>query len=227
MSSKSKSSNKLGEAIKSFDLFGEGVTFEIEGRSTKTSYLGSLISLVIIVITTSYAFTRFGIMREYNDTSYQETTSDAEYSPESPLTYEKSQFDFAIGIQDNNAGELQFPADIDTHFYFSVINFVNGLEDGSPSLELNSLKLRQCTQEDVESRFSTSHPGIKSALLASYCLEDPGSFGLYGEVLNDPVNSMVKISLQYCSSSDPEFCSTKDEANEWLDKKIIHFFHDQ
>ena len=70
MSSKSKSSNKLGEAIKSFDLFGEGVTFEIEGRSTKTSYLGSLISLVIIVITTSYAFTRFNIMREYNDTSY-------------------------------------------------------------------------------------------------------------------------------------------------------------
>ena len=103
MSSKSKSSSKLGEAIKSFDLFGEGVVFEIEGRPTKTSYLGSLISLVIIVITISYAFTRFGIMRDHSDTSYQETTSDAEYSPESPLTYEKSHFDFAIGIQEDGA----------------------------------------------------------------------------------------------------------------------------
>ena len=69
MNLKKKASNKLGEIIKNFDLFGEGVSFEIEGRATKTSYLGSFISLSIIVITISYAATRFSIMRDYNDTS--------------------------------------------------------------------------------------------------------------------------------------------------------------
>ena len=39
-------------------------------------------------------------MKEYNDTSYQESTSTADYSSESPLTYEKTQFDFAVAIHD-------------------------------------------------------------------------------------------------------------------------------
>ena len=70
-SSRKKSrSSKLGELLKSIDKFGEGVSFEIEGRATKTSYLGSLLSITLIVITLSYAWTRFEVMRSYGDTAH-------------------------------------------------------------------------------------------------------------------------------------------------------------
>ena len=100
MSSTTKASSKLGDIIKSFDLFGEGVGFEIEGRATNTSYLGSLISLAIIVITFSYAASRFTVMSDYADTSHQTTTSQSEYSQENPLTYEQTNFNFALSLSD-------------------------------------------------------------------------------------------------------------------------------
>ena len=83
-------------------MFGEGVSFEIEGRATKTTYLGSLFSLALIVVTISYAATRFNIMKEYSDTRYQETTSQAGYTVQQPLKYVETGFDFAISIKDVN-----------------------------------------------------------------------------------------------------------------------------
>ena len=51
--------SKLGKSIKSFDSFGQGVTFQIEGDSVKRSYLGAFFSIAIIVLTLSYAVDRY------------------------------------------------------------------------------------------------------------------------------------------------------------------------
>ena len=165
--------NKLGAALKSFDLFGKGVSFEIEGRSTKATYLGALISLTIIIITISYAARRFEIMKEYNDTTYQETTTLSNYTPEQPLTYEQTGFDFAISIKDVDSPTPYF-IDIDPYLNLSVTNFEIKKEDGSPSgPKIEHLSVHRCTEGDIESRFSSYSAEDKAQLLTMYCLDDP------------------------------------------------------
>ena len=83
--SNSKKSNKkkvagsrfqqLGDKIKKLDSFGEGVVFNIgDGKTAHKSYLGSLLTLIIIVITANYGFKRFTIMMEYEETLFHEFT---------------------------------------------------------------------------------------------------------------------------------------------------------
>ena len=50
---------KLGQFVKSSDLFGESVQFSINGRASFGSYLGAFLSLAIIIITVSYATNRY------------------------------------------------------------------------------------------------------------------------------------------------------------------------
>ena len=60
---------KLGSKVKSLDIFGEGVGFSIrDGKSTHTTYFGSLMTLLLIVITGTYTFKRYNVMAEYGDT---------------------------------------------------------------------------------------------------------------------------------------------------------------
>ena len=53
---------KLVKFIKSFDSFGEGVTFEIDGDSLKRSYFGAFFSIAIVILTLSYAVDRYEVM---------------------------------------------------------------------------------------------------------------------------------------------------------------------
>ena len=62
---------KLGKKIKSIDMFGEGVGFNIgNGGSTHQTYFGSIFSLVVIVITFTYTLKRYSVMSGYEDTVF-------------------------------------------------------------------------------------------------------------------------------------------------------------
>ena len=53
------------------DIFGEGVGFNIGGdSSTHQTFFGSLLTLVIIAITATYAFKRYKILSNYGDTTF-------------------------------------------------------------------------------------------------------------------------------------------------------------
>ena len=96
-------------------------------------------------------------MREYNDTSYQESTSAADYTSESPLTYDQTQFDFAIAIQSVD-NEPQFYDDLASYLTLSVSNFFMRTENGATSVKNIEIPLRRCTVEDIESRFRSYSP---------------------------------------------------------------------
>ena len=60
---------ELGDKILFLDSFGEGVKFNIgDGKTTHKSYLGSLLTLIVIVITATYGFKRYKDMSNYEDT---------------------------------------------------------------------------------------------------------------------------------------------------------------
>ena len=56
--------------LKSFDMFGSGVIFNIDGQETVKSYIGSFISFVMISVTLAYAFTKWQVMVNFEDTNH-------------------------------------------------------------------------------------------------------------------------------------------------------------
>ena len=59
----------LGGRIKSLDSFGEGVGFQIKGSSANKTYLGSIMSLLVTIVTLTYAYKRYLVMVEYGDST--------------------------------------------------------------------------------------------------------------------------------------------------------------
>ena len=72
-SSRRRNSNVMSRAsdlLGKFDNFGETAGFHIEGEATKHSVCGSLVSIAILVLTMSYAYRRFNVLREYGDSTH-------------------------------------------------------------------------------------------------------------------------------------------------------------
>ena len=85
------------------------------------------------------------------------TTSLVDHSIEEPLTYEQTQFDFAIAIQSVD-DEPQFYDDLASYLTLSVSNFFMRTENGATSVKNIEIPLRRCTEEDIESRFRSFSP---------------------------------------------------------------------
>ena len=56
-----------------FDFFGQGVSFNVDGKETVNSCMGATMSLLVAFVTIAYAWTKFGVLVEFGDTTYQET----------------------------------------------------------------------------------------------------------------------------------------------------------
>ena len=90
---------KLGKKIKSIDMFGEGVGFSIgDGKATHQSYFGSLLTLVVIVITATYTFKRYSVMSGYEDTVFQTWKKLEPATEDSPLRQEESNFNLMLTL---------------------------------------------------------------------------------------------------------------------------------
>ena len=71
MSKENKTSHKASRFLdmyKSFDFFGEGVSFEVNGSSTFNSCPGATLSLSIIVITVLFALNRLNALINFDET---------------------------------------------------------------------------------------------------------------------------------------------------------------
>ena len=94
---------KLGKKAKSIDMFGEGVGFNIGGgKSTHQTYFGSILTLVVLVITGTYTFKRYTVMSGYQDTVFQTSTQLEPFTQDSPLQQDESNFNLMIGLEIDN-----------------------------------------------------------------------------------------------------------------------------
>ena len=148
---------KLSRTVKAFDIFGETVSFEYDGKSTYRSYLGSLLSIGIIVITISYAVNRFLVMQDRADTVHLQTPITDLYSKESPLDYSMTEFDFAFGLQSTSSFNIKFE-DPEGYAEFRVFIREYGPVNGVYKLEDKELAYHRCTKEDANGRFRPKKP---------------------------------------------------------------------
>ena len=64
---------RLKDHFLNFDNLGQPINFNINGKDTHRTCLGSLLFLIIAGLTLSYTTVKFRDMYNYNDTSFQQT----------------------------------------------------------------------------------------------------------------------------------------------------------
>ena len=88
--------SSLGSLIKSVDFFGQSIGFEVAGRGTLNSFLGALLSLLIVVITLFYATDRFETMIDFGDTTYQSVKAEGVHGD---TIFEQQETNFNIAFE--------------------------------------------------------------------------------------------------------------------------------
>ena len=137
---------KLGNKIKSADIFGEGVGFNIGGgSSTHQTYFGSLLTLVVLVITGTYTFKKYTVMSGYQDTVFQTSTQLEPFTKDSPLRQDESNFNLLLNlfIQGKPVDKLDG--------YIELKFFQYGIsrdEDDKFVYEYTEIGLHSCNQDD-------------------------------------------------------------------------------
>ena len=69
-----KRSELFAARAKSIDMFEESIGFSMDkkGNASNKSVLGALLSLIVIVISTTYAVKRYGVMVNFEDTVHSQ-----------------------------------------------------------------------------------------------------------------------------------------------------------
>ena len=62
----------LMSVYRRFDIFGQGVSFNVDGKEKVNSCMGATMSLLVVFLTAAYAWIRFGVLLEFGDTKFQD-----------------------------------------------------------------------------------------------------------------------------------------------------------
>ena len=64
---------RVFNTLRNLDIFGEGVDFSISGKHSVPSCAGAIMTAFVTVVSLVYAWTRFDVMLNYADTTFQVT----------------------------------------------------------------------------------------------------------------------------------------------------------
>jgi len=71
------------------DMFGQTTTFLVDNEATYTTWIGSIVSLVIILVTLAFAHTKYFVLKDRLDTNLTSQTQIGVLPP-----------DYSIGLED-------------------------------------------------------------------------------------------------------------------------------
>ena len=100
----------------SLDMFAQSQSFEVEGKTSYRTFMGSILSLLIIIIVTPYVAKRYSIMVDHKDTRYstsnrQNKLINEHSNLENGITFEEVDLTMAFGIavytvEENDADDV-------------------------------------------------------------------------------------------------------------------------
>jgi len=77
--------SKLKKSVttaKQVDMFGQSVGFLVDGESTYTTWIGALVSVVVICLTMTFASTKYVAFRDKTDTNFSTYTKVGAQAPD-------------------------------------------------------------------------------------------------------------------------------------------------
>ena len=158
-------------------MFGEPVGFSIDGGGTRKSFIGLLISLLIIGTLIPYSFKKFERLIEYDGVWVSFETD-----PEGKQITDRTQIhNFTVGFQLSHIIKKEF---LNIEEYFSIVSFNIVIDDNRPTFI--PITTRPCTDEDLQKSF-IDFEGAKQFLSpdAMICLDGLSEIELYG-ITTDP-----------------------------------------
>ena len=144
---------KLNGLALSLDQFGESASFQINGSTTYNSLGGSLMTLVILSITLSYAVQRFIVMKAYEDTNHLRI-EDPFMNDEISLPHAASNFYFATGFLNQQSLELD---EIDGYLEVAISQFQWSVQGEELFSKVIPLKYKKCTLDDLNNYIYEMH----------------------------------------------------------------------
>ena len=94
---------KLLKKIKSFDFFGHGVSFLVDGRDKSQSYFGAIVSLLSASLVGAYFVYMLQIMVRYDNTTVSYILNENVFTDTETIQTQKDRlgFNIAFGVVDN------------------------------------------------------------------------------------------------------------------------------
>ena len=89
---------RMKETLLFFDIFGEYVNFNIEGKTSHKSILGLLVSFAILSLVTAFGIKKYSVMVHYEDTKHQSFTNENYLNMTEEILLEN--FDVAVAAFD-------------------------------------------------------------------------------------------------------------------------------
>ena len=71
--------------FKAFDMLGRPVSFTFEGRNTYRTYTGTIVTLIVLIVTLIFAVRRFAIAFSYSGSTHSQFDLFTHYTLEDPL----------------------------------------------------------------------------------------------------------------------------------------------
>ena len=87
---------KIASFLKSLDKFGDSVSFNVNRQPKFGTWFGLLCTAVTLLLISCYAYVRFMVMWNYEDTMYQVKHVTQDDFDERVFTSEEVEFDFAF-----------------------------------------------------------------------------------------------------------------------------------
>ena len=79
-------------------MFGKRANLSVDLQDTVTSYPGALLTILIITVVSIYAWKRMVVLKEFDDTVYQETIENLQ-DPQEIFKQSDTHFNIAIGVK--------------------------------------------------------------------------------------------------------------------------------
>ena len=90
------------EHFKRFDLFGSTVNFNFDGNSSYQTILGAIASIMLLGIIFDYGVSKFIVLKERGDTSYQQFPITGSIPEEKEFDCKETNFHIAFGLVRND-----------------------------------------------------------------------------------------------------------------------------
>ena len=220
--------------IKDLDRFGEIFTMPFDSKETHVrSFMGTICSLFLVIITIAYAFTKMEVLILRKDVDVISTVNDLHFDDTFIFNNENG-FNLAVAftsydsetewILDPSYGQLVFNS------YSWGPN-----PDGSYFTERKKLESHVCTREELgledptKSRFLELHetgaPFIDIYQKKLLCL-DPSELYVYGDYYSVNARQM-NIQLLKCEGGEANGCKDDDEIKEFFRNKFIFLVYNE
>ena len=89
----------LIESYKKFDIFGQDVTFNVNGKETVNSCIGATMTILVAFVTIAYAWIRIDVLLQFGDTRYSETVENRADLDTEFFNQSDTGFNIAFGLR--------------------------------------------------------------------------------------------------------------------------------